>query len=340
MKCLIIGGAGFIGSNLAHRLASLGEDVVAADNLSRLGSEANLAWLRENHPSIQFQHCDIRYDTDLRNLFKKYKSFDAVIHLASQVAVTTSVADPRADFSINAQGTFNVLESVRLSGTDPAFLFSSTNKVYGGMEHIRIAERETRYDFADYPQGIDEACPLDFHSPYGCSKGCADQYVRDYSRIYGLRSVVFRQSAIYGTRQFGVEDQGWAAWFLIAAAKKKPIAIYGDGKQVRDILWVEDLVDAYLKAIENIDALKGEVFNIGGGPEKSLSIWREFGPLLIKELGYEPQISFHDWRPGDQKVCIMNIAKAKAKLNWNPKVGVEEGVAKLARWVKDHLAIL
>ncbi len=340
MRYLIIGGAGFIGSNTSDFLAAQGEEVILADNLSRPGSEKNLAWLLQNHPRLSFHHCDIRRMTDLQNLYRQYKSFDVVIHLASQVAVTTSVHDPRTDFEINALGAFNVLECIRLSGDDPVFLFSSTNKVYGGMEQIQISERETRYEFTDYPEGIDETCPLNFHSPYGCSKGCADQYVRDYSRIYGLRSVVFRQSAIYGPRQFGVEDQGWVAWFLIAACKKQPITIYGDGKQVRDILWVEDLIQAYLSAVHSIDTVQGEIFNIGGGREKSLSVWREFGPLLKRELRLEPEISFSDWRPGDQKVCIMDIRKAKQVLHWHPKVGVEEGVSRLAQWVQEHIGIL
>lgn len=340
MRYLIFGGAGFIGSNLAARLARLGEDVIIADNLSRRGSELNLAWLREHHPSITFKYCDIRHPAEIENLFREYQTFDVIIHLASQVAVTTSVEDPQTDFEINAIGTFNILERIRLAGIDPVFLFSSTNKVYGGMEQIEIIEQDTRYTYVDFPHGIDETCPLDFHSPYGCSKGCADQYVRDYSRIYGLRSVIFRQSAIYGTRQFGVEDQGWVAWFLIAASKNKDITIYGDGKQVRDLLWIDDLADVYLTAIEKIKDIKGQIFNIGGGMDHSISIWREFGPLLCKELDFTPRIAFDDWRPGDQKVCVMNIAKAKTTLSWTPKVSIEEGVSKLAAWVKDNLSIL
>ncbi len=336
MNYLIFGGAGFIGANLANQLASNGENVIIADNLSRDGSKLNLTWLQQLHAGIKFRQCDIRNREEVDAVFNEFKSIEVVVHLAAQVAVTTSVTDPQVDFDINAMGTFNLLEAVRQSGCDSVFLYASTNKVYGGMEHIEIKETETRYEYADFPEGIDENCPLDFHSPYGCSKGCADQYVRDYSRIYGLRSVVFRQSAIFGTRQFGVEDQGWVAWFTIAASKVKPITIYGDGKQVRDVLWVEDLVGAYLKAVEKIDALKGEVINIGGGRDFSISIWSEFGPMLQTSLGKTVPVSFADWRPGDQKVCIMNIANAKQKLSWQPQVSVEEGVDRIAKWVTDN----
>lgn len=243
MKCLILGGAGFIGVNLASRLASMNEDVTIADNLSRRGADLNLAWLQESSPNVRFCPCDICSASDLHRLFEDQGPFHLVAHLAAQVAVTTSVKDPVTDFEINARGSLNVLEAARRSDSDPIILFASTNKVYGGMENVVIEEAMTRYQYADMPGGVSEAFPLDFHSPYGCSKGCADQYVRDYARIYGLRTVTFRQSAIYGPRQFGVEDQGWVAWFTIAALKGNPITIYGDGKQVRDLLWVEDLVE-------------------------------------------------------------------------------------------------
>ncbi len=340
MKYLIIGGAGFIGSNLSANLISQGEDVVVFDNLSRRGTDHNLTWLKEHYSSLRFKQCDIRDEKQLHNSYHEYGPFDVVVHLAAQVAVTTSVHDPRLDFEMNALGTFNVLETVRSSQDNPVFLYSSTNKVYGGMEQIEIVEKESRYDFLQYPEGIDEECPLDFHSPYGCSKGCADQYVRDYSRIYELRSVVFRQSAIYGPRQFGVEDQGWAAWFTISAAKNRPFTIYGDGKQVRDLLWVEDLVAAYQCAVDKIDAVQGKIYNIGGGAQHSVSIWREYGPILEKEIGHPISVSYSDWRPGDQKVCIMDIRKAKKELGWEPKVGIEEGTSRLVRWVKENLAIL
>lgn len=339
-KHLVIGGAGFIGSNLANYLLSNGEDVIVADNLSRHGSEHNLSWLQETYPKLRFAKCDVRNRDETDALLHSSPPVDVVYHLAAQVAVTTSVTDPRLDFDINALGTFNVLESLRHMDEPPVLIFASTNKVYGGMEQIRIEEHESRYDYADYPEGIDEAFPLDFHSPYGCSKGCADQYVRDYARIYGLKTVVFRQSAIYGPRQFGVEDQGWAAWFSIAALKGKTFTIYGDGKQVRDLLWVEDLVQAYQKAFAAAKENGPLVYNVGGGKEYSVSIWREFQPLLEKETGIKLDVGFDDWRPGDQKVCIMNNHKLTTELGWEPKVGVEEGTAKMVQWVKENLAIL
>lgn len=339
-KHLVIGGAGFIGSNLANHLLSNGEEVVVADNLSRHGSEHNLKWLQETFASLRFTHCDIRNATETDALLNSCLDVDVVYHLAAQVAVTTSVSDPRLDFTINALGTFNVLESIRRLNNPPVLIFASTNKVYGGMEHIRIDENETRYHYADFPDGIDESFPLDFHSPYGCSKGCADQYVRDYARIYGLKTVVFRQSAIFGPRQFGVEDQGWAAWFAIAALKGKSFTIYGDGKQVRDLLWVGDLVDAYLKAFEASSNNGSMVFNIGGGTAHSVSIWREFQPILEKETGMRLDVGYDHWRPGDQKVCIMNNHKIFSELGWKPKVDVEEGTAKMVAWVKENLSIL
>ena len=218
-------------------------------------------------------------------LLARHADADAVLHLAGQVAVTTSVADPRADFEINALGTFNVLEAVRTAaGGRPAVLYSSTNKVYGNLEHVRVVERDGRYAYEDRPVGVDEAEPLDFHSPYGCSKGAGDQYVRDYARIYGLKTVVFRQSCIYGTRQFGIEDQGWIAWFCVAAMTGQPFTIFGDGKQIRDTLWVGDLVDAYERALERIDAVSGEVFNVGGGPANTLSL-HELVAMLERAFG-------------------------------------------------------
>jgi CDP-paratose 2-epimerase len=259
---------------------------------------------------------------------------DTIIHLAGQVAVTTSVANPREDFDINALGTFNVLEAARAGGRNPIVLYSSTNKVYGGMEDIVVVEDATRWRYRDLPRGVTEAQPLDFHSPYGCSKGTGDQYVRDYHRIYDLRTVVFRQSAIYGPRQFGVEDQGWAAHFIIATQFKRPMSIYGDGKQVRDLLYVDDLVNAYRQAILRIDHVAGEIFNVGGGPDYTISIWREFRPIL-DALNGSPVVdpAFADWRPGDQKVCILNVDRAMAALQWKPTVNVDQGIERLWNWV-------
>jgi CDP-paratose 2-epimerase len=262
---------------------------------------------------------------------------DVIVHLAAQVAVTTSVTHPRNDFEINALGTFNVLEAARNSKKKPVFLYASTNKVYGGMEEIRVRETTTRYEYEDFPQGISEEMHLDFHSPYGCSKGCGDQYVRDYARIYGLKSVVFRQSCIYGTRQFGVEDQGWVAWFVIAAVAGRKMTIYGDGKQVRDLLFVDDLLNAYDLAVENIKISAGNVYNLGGGANNILSIWSEFEPILEKHVGHPLKVERSDWRPGDQRIYVSDIRKAQKDLNWTPKIGVEEGIRILHDWVKTNI---
>src|SRR5882672_2336384 len=238
MRALVTGGIGFIGTNLSHRLLSDGHEVILFDNLSRAGVQHNFDWLNAKHgKQLEFVQGDVR---DFDAVLKAIQNVDVVFHLAAQVAVTTSVSNPREDFSINAQGTLNILEAARRQEPMPVVLYTSTNKVYGGLEHLRVVERSSRYEFENLPQGVAETCPLDFHSPYGCSKGAADQYVRDYYRIYGLPSIVFRMSCIYGYRQFGVEDQGWVAWFTIAHVLGKPIAIYGNGKQVRDVLFVED----------------------------------------------------------------------------------------------------
>lgn len=332
---LITGGAGFIGSNYAARCISRGEKVVIFDNLSRSGSKRNLEWLKSTFGEKSFDLVvgDVR---DAEAIRSTASSADRIIHLAAQVAVTTSVTDPRNDFEINANGTFNVLEAARASGRNPGFLYSSTNKVYGGMEDVKIVEKETRYDYADLPHGAAETQPLDFHSPYGCSKGCGDQYVRDYHRIYGLPTVVFRQSCIYGLRQFGIEDQGWVAWFVIAAITGRPISIYGDGKQVRDILFVEDLLNAYDAALHHLPEVAGEIFNVGGGRENTISIWLEFAPILEKLLGKKLNVSWGDWRPGDQPVYISDIRKAKQKLGWEPQVSAEAGISRLFEWVKQN----
>ncbi len=333
MRILITGGAGFIGCNLAAACIREGHRVTLFDNLSRRGSEANLAWLRSLFgDAFVFIQGDIR---DYPAILAAARGQEAIYHLAAQTAVTTSVADPRTDFEINALGTFNALEAARHAGHDPVFIFASTNKVYGGMEDAAAVELATRYVLPDYPHGVPETRPLDFHSPYGCSKGAADQYVRDYARIYGLRAVVFRQSCIYGQRQMGVEDQGWVAWFVIAAVTGKPITIYGTGKQVRDLLHVDDLVRAFQLATARIDVTKGEVYNLGGGPANTLSIWAEFGPLLSELIGRPvAPAAFREWRPGDQPVFIADIRKAAAEFGWTPQVGVREGIGRLADWVR------
>lgn len=329
---MVTGGAGFIGSNYVARLLARGEQVTIYDNLTRRGATSNLAWLEERFGQGSFRLVvgDIR---DAGLLTATARGAGIIIHLASQVAVTTSVRHPREDFEINAQGTFNVLEAARYADANPIVLYASTNKVYGGMEEVTVQETATRYQYRDFPNGVSESQPLDFHSPYGCSKGAGDQYVRDYQRIYGLRTVVFRQSCIYGPRQFGVEDQGWVAWFIIAAVMNRPITIYGDGKQVRDLLYVEDLLDGYDAAIQRIDNASGQVYNLGGGPSNTLSVWSEFRPLLERLLGRPIQVETGDWRPGDQRIFVSDIRKAAEELNWQPKVSVVDGIAKLLEWV-------
>ncbi|MCA9900165.1 MAG: GDP-mannose 4,6-dehydratase [Ardenticatenaceae bacterium] len=331
MKFFITGGAGFIGCNSADYFLQQGHEVVVFDNLSRKGGPANLEWLRSRHSErLQFVQGDIR---EYEALTAAIGGADVVLHLASQVAVTTSVQNPREDFEINALGTFNVLEAVRHQVPQAAVLYASTNKVYGGMEGAKVELANGRYRYAEYTHGIPENYPLDFHSPYGCSKGTGDQYMLDYARIYGLKTMVFRQSCIYGQRQFGVEDQGWVAHFVIATVKNRPITIFGDGKQVRDLLHVQDLIRAYELGIQQIEAQRGEMFNVGGGPQNTLSIWTEFGPLLAELAGHEPPVTRAAWRPGDQRVFIADIRKAKAQLGWQPTISPQTGIQDLFAWV-------
>jgi CDP-paratose 2-epimerase len=335
-KILITGGAGFIGSNLANRLLGEGHQVIIFDNFSRSGCDANVSWLQETHghlDTIEIIQGDL---ADFEALKSAVVGVQRIYHLAGQVAVTTSVVNPRQDFEANALGTFNVLEAARQSGDDPIILYASTNKVYGGMEDIEIVEQPTRYWYADYPLGIPETQPLDFHSPYGCSKGAGDQYMRDYARIYGLRTVVLRQSCIYGYRQFGIEDQGWVAWFIIAAIKGRQFSIFGDGKQVRDVLFIDDLLNVYEAAVKNIDKSAGQVYNVGGGPSNTMSIWVEFEPLLEEFLGKPISITMADWRPGDQRVFVSDIRKAERELGWQPEVSVRNGVYKLFNWIREN----
>ncbi|RMG98181.1 MAG: NAD-dependent epimerase/dehydratase family protein [Chloroflexi bacterium] len=335
MRIFITGGAGFIGCNSADAFLQQGHEVVVFDNLSRVGGPANLAWLRERHGDGRFQFVqgDIR---DYDALCTAIQGADVVLHLASQVAVTTSVIDPRHDFEVNALGTFNVLEAVRHHCPEAAVLYASTNKVYGSMTGLRVQEQATRYAYVDYTEGIPETYPLDFHSPYGCSKGAGDQYTIDYARIYGLKTLVFRQSCIYGPRQFGIEDQGWVAHFVIAAVKERPITIYGDGKQVRDLLHVHDLIRAYEQGIARIDELAGQAFNIGGGPKNALSVWAEFGPVLSALAKRPIPVTCREWRPGDQRVFIANIHKAAQLLDWQPTISPKEGIRQLYDWVVNN----
>ncbi len=334
MKWLITGGAGFIGINAAHRLLREGHQVVVFDNLVRPGAALNLAWLeRQGH--VEFASGDVRDFRAVSEVFRRHSDLDVVLHLAGQVAVTLSVQDPRHDFEVNALGTFNVLEALRLFRPEAILLNASTNKVYGGLAHLPVEVCNGSYRFCTRPHGIAEDCPLDFHSPYGCSKGAADQYVCDYARIYGLRTVNFRQSCIYGIRQFGMEDQGWVAWFAICAVLGRSVTLYGDGRQVRDVLWVEDLVEAYLRAVEHHEKTRGQSYNIGGGPEHALSL-RELLALLEAKLGRRIPFRCSDWRPGDQRVFVCDIRKAQRDFGWQPRTSVREGVARLVDWVAEN----
>jgi CDP-paratose 2-epimerase len=331
MKIVITGGAGFIGCNAASRYLKAGHDVVVVDNLSRTGGARNLEWLREQG-ALTFHQDDIRDAAAMARIFAEHSDAGMVLHLAGQVAVTTSVTDPRGDFEANALGTFNVLEGIRLAGIKAPVIYSSTNKVYGGMEEAKIVERDGRWAYESLPGGVPVEQGLDFHSPYGCSKGAGDQYVRDYHRIYGLNTVVFRQSCIYGYRQFGVEDQGWVAWFMIAAQLGRPITVYGDGKQVRDILFIDDLLDAYDAAAENISTAAGQVYNIGGGPRNVMSLLELLEYLEVRS-GEPVPFDWADWRPGDQRVYVSNIHRAQGELNWHPKTDVKHGLDLLYDWI-------
>lgn len=337
MRVLVTGGAGFIGSNAAARFKGEGHEVLALDNLSRVGSELNAAWLRQKH-GVGNERVDVREASAVAAVIARFAP-EVVVHCAGQVAVTTSVADPRRDFEENALGTFNVLEAVRSLAPRAVFLYASTNKVYGGMEDVRIERRGERWAYADLPEGCSEERGLDFHSPYGCSKGAADQYVRDYARIYGLKTVVLRQSCIYGYRQFGVEDQGWVAWFTIRSVQDAPVTIYGDGCQVRDVLFIEDLIDAYTTAIARIDIAAGRVYNVGGGPGNALSL-RELVSRLEVLNGRSLKVGYGDWRPGDQRVFVADIRRINRELGWAPKIGVEQGLGRLHGWVKENLAAM
>jgi CDP-paratose 2-epimerase len=333
MKVLVTGGCGFIGSNIASSHMNKGDKVLVLDDLSRKGAELNLKWLR-SLDKIDFIKQDIANFNSLKRIIEKNRDIEIIYHMAAQVAVTDSIDNPRRDFEVNALGTFNLLEAVRCANANPVIIFGSTNKVYGEMKDLKIIEENGRYMWKDIKKGIGEDSPLDFHSPYGCSKGSADQYIRDYSRIYGLRTVIMRQSCIYGPRQFGIEDQGWVAHFIISAILEKPITIYGDGKQVRDILFIDDLVDVFHRAYENIDSVKGDIFNIGGGIENTISLL-ELTDILKEEIDKDIAIKFDSWRLGDQKVFINDISKSKRLLNWQPKTNKDSGIKKLISWVKE-----
>jgi len=342
-KILVTGGAGFIGSHIAEFYATKRSNVIVLDNLSRcrlLGkgyknAVYNWEYLKKCG-NVKLLESDV---TNFEQLKQICKDVDTIIHTAAQTAVTTSLADPRTDFMTNALGTFNILETARKFCNNPTIIFCSTNKVYGSnVNEIEVLQKETRYIFEDrFKNGVSETFPVDLceHTPYGCSKLAGDLYTQDYAKIYGLRTAVFRMSCIYGTRQFGVEDQGWVAWFTIATITGKPITIYGDGKQVRDILYVTDLVNAFDNFLQRKNQLSGEVFNMGGGSENTISLL-ELLNMLEQLTGKRSKITFSDWRPSDQKVYVSNILKAKEKLRWSPKVNPKKGVEKLVNWVLEN----
>lgn len=339
-EILITGGAGFIGARLALQLLSDGHRVTVFDNFSRIGAELRVRWLRERCKTGN-QLRVVRGDvSDFASILAATRGAERIYHLAGQVSVTGSVQNPLLDFSDNALGTLNALESARREGNNPIFIYASTNKVYGGLEDLPIGESPTSYFYADSRRGISETQAIDLRSPYGCSKGCGDQYTLDYFRVYGLRTVVMRQSCIYGPWQLGTEDQGWVAWFVLAALRGKAITIYGDGKQVRDLLFVQDLVESYECAARNIDQTAGKAYNIGGGADNKLSVWGEFGPILEGMMGREVPVHYSDWRPADQKIFISDIELAQNELSWSPKTPVEKGLRFLFEWLRDNLEIL
>ena len=334
---LITGGAGFVGTNLADRILSQGKAVMIFDNLSRAGVESNLSWLQQKYQrKLQIKIADIR---DRNAVSEAVQNAEFIFHFAAQVAVTSSLTDPFYDFEVNAYGTLNLLEAIRNSAHQPPIIFTSTNKVYGDLHDLGIVMNGTRYHPENMhfrKNGISEERNLDFHSPYGCTKGVADQYTLDYARTFGLKSAVFRMSCIYGPHQFGTEDQGWVAHFLIQALKKRPITLYGDGKQVRDILYVEDLTDAFLLAMENIEKISGNAFNMGGGVDNTISLL-ELIELIGKISGEKPEVLFDDWRPSDQKYYVSDFKKFQNITSWSPKVGTAEGIKKLFQWLQENV---
>ena len=333
-RVVIFGGAGFIGSNVADHYLSEGRRVLVFDNVSRAGVERNLRWLKSRHGELlSVEVADIR---DEKAVKRAVRGAEEVFHFAAQVAVTTSLEGPVHDFEVNARGTLNVLEALRAMDEPAPLLFTSTNQVYGGLPELELVQDGRRYgprDEGTRSHGISERCPLDFESPYGCSKGAADQYVLDYGRSFGLRTAVFRMSCIYGPRQFGTEDQGWVAHFLIRAHQGQPITLYGDGKQVRDILFIEDLVRAFRLAQANIDKLRGQAFNIGGGPERTVSLL-ELLELIAQRTGRTPEVRFEDWRTGDQRYYVSDTRRFQEATGWAPQVGVEQGVTRLHAWLE------
>jgi CDP-paratose 2-epimerase len=339
---LITGGAGFIATNVAHRLLREGWRVRLFDNLSRPGVERNVEWLTSEHggddadgtPRVELVVGDVR---DAEAVRRAVAGVSRVFHFAAQVAVTTSLVDPLLDFDVNARGTLNLLEAIRGLDPRPSLLFTSTNKVYGHLEDLRLHTRSRRYEPDDSivaQRGISERRPLDFHSPYGCSKGAAEQYVLDYARTFGLPATVFRMSCIYGPHQFGTEDQGWVAHFIIQTLRQRPLALYGDGLQVRDVLFVEDLVDAMMRAHDRIDQVRGHAFNIGGGRSSTVSLL-ELIDLIAEMVGTQPRYRLEPWRTADQRYYVSDTAKFQQVSGWAPRVSVVEGVHRLALWLFD-----
>jgi CDP-paratose 2-epimerase len=335
-RILVTGGCGFIGSNITDALARRGDQVLVLDSFARPGSEENAEWLRKRHPQqVVIERCSITDADAVRSLVSEAS---AVIHLAGQVAVTTSLDEPLQDFEINARGTLNVLEAVRTTGGQAPVVFASTNKVYGkllGDEDIIHAGERYQPAEVGLALGVDESAPLDFYSPYGCSKGTADQYVRDYARVFGLRTAVLRMSCIYGPRQFGTEDQGWIAHFLIRAIRGEPITIYGDGCQVRDALFVDDAVNAWLTVLDNIDTVSGRIFNLGGGPQNTVSL-RELIAMIGALRGEAPEVTYDAWRPGDQPWYVSDIRALSGALGWEPRIGFREGLSRLEGWLSQR----
>jgi CDP-paratose 2-epimerase len=332
---LITGGAGFIGTNLADHLLSSGQPVVVFDNLSRPGVKRNLAWLRDKHGELlRVEVADVQ---DYGALRQAVRGVSKVFHFAAQVAVTTSLENPFHDFEVNARGTLNLLEALRELREPPPLVFTSTNKVYGNLNDVRLNVTDSRYEPHEDRirlRGFNEARPLDFHSPYGCSKGAAEQYVLDYARTFSLPAVVFRMSCIYGPHQFGTEDQGWVAHFLIRALKRNPITVYGDGKQVRDTLFIDDLVEAFVLAPEHIERLSGQAFNIGGSSRHTISLL-ELIELITELQGSRPMVRFDEWRPADQQYYVSDTQKFAEATGWSPRVTVRDGVERLFNWLRD-----
>lgn len=339
MKLLITGGCGFLGSNLASDAIQRGDEVIIFDSLYRSGSRENLSWLQSQGRFI-FEHGDIRNQNDITRIVQYYKP-DVIFHLAGQVAMTTSIANPRMDFEVNVIGTHNLLEAVRLYVPDATVVYSSTNKVYGDLEQYSYRETATRYECVDRLNGFNETTQLDFHSPYGCSKGAADQYMLDYARIFGLNTVVFRHSSMYGGRQFATYDQGWVGWFCQKAIETKnrkldsPFTISGNGKQVRDVLHADDMKTLYMSAVSNIKVARGQAFNVGGGFSNSLSLLELFS-LLNEINNIELSYTHLPVRESDQRVFVADIAKANDLLGWRPQVSARDGVTRMVSWVSQQ----